>query len=155
MLLTSIEFTDSGLPTSSDISGPEIDMAIKTVEMQYLKSRLGSEKYIELNGPLTEFDETLLNGGELTSNNTTHYIAGIKFGLVHAVYAYLLFDRVRLTRYGSDVKDSGESHKPTDEELMNIVRVHWEIFESTIQEITTLLNIKPENYNNIFDTLLY
>lgn len=135
-LITTQQFLDSGLPISDDIRTAEIEFAIKTVEKVYLKPFIGEELYKQLiDSPATH--TSLLN--------ETSYANGIRYSEYEMVFAWLLYDRMRLTRYTSVIKDDEHSDEPSADDIMNLCSMHW---ENALQNIIdTLLenNIEPES----------
>ena len=120
MLITPYDFNNSGMPVSDDIRDEEVNMAIQTVEMSYLKPLITPEYYTELNtSTLSDDDYNVLNGDGV--------VAGVKFALYHCVFAYLMWDRMRLTRYTSVIKDDEHSNEPDTDDLMGVCQSHWEI----------------------------
>lgn len=147
MILTPTYFLDSGLPLSSDISVDEVELAIKTCEQFYVKPRLGADKYADIVENPTQYAE-IING--------TDTLCGLKLMETHLVYAYMLYEMMRLTRYSSVVKRSDESDSPKREDILALAKHHYEIAEAFMVEIAESLQIKIEpHYNNfIFGELL-
>lgn len=154
MLITYNEFISSGMPTSDDISSYEVEAAINAVEEFYLKQRLTDEHYIDLSdNPLAGDNPILLNGGNI---DTTHY-AGLKKALYHMVFAYMLTDGYRLTRYSSVEKTSEFSKSVDPDDLNETARRHWNIGISFVQEVQRYYNLNPaeHNQNDMFELLLW
>lgn len=147
MILTPTYFMDSGIPVSSDISESEVTLAIKTCEQFYVKPRLGADKYADIVENPTEYAE-IING--------TDTLCGLKLMETHLVFAYMLYDMMRLTRYSSVVKRSDESEAPKRDDILALAKHHYEIAEAFMVEIAESLQIKIEpHYNNfIFGELL-
>lgn len=141
MFITPTYFLDSGVPVSSDISETEVSLGIKTCEQFYVKPRLGVEKYADMLENPTQYAE-IING-----NDT---IGGIKLMETHLVYAYMLYDMMRLTRYSSVVKKSDESEAPRREDILALAKHHYEIADALMREIMNFLQIKIEPYYNSF-----
>lgn len=154
MLITNQEFLDSGLRVSNDISSTEIEFAIKTVEQFYLKPALTDEYYIQLNNNQTiESYRTLINGGTIEENRE---YAGLKFALYHLVYAYLMTEQQRITRYSTVDKTSEFSKNTEREDILQQARVHWDIGMSAVAEVQSYfgLDTTHNNQNNLFNTIL-
>lgn len=147
MILTPTYFMDSGIPVSSDISESEVTLAIKTCEQFYVKPRLGADKYADIVENPTQYAD-IING--------TDTLCGLKLMETHLVFAYMLYDMMRLTRYSSVVKRSDESEAPKRDDILALAKHHYEIAEAFMVEIAESLQIKIEpHYNNfIFGELL-
>lgn len=134
-LITAQQFSDSGLPISDDIRTTEIEFAIKTVEKVYVKPFIGEELYKKLIGSPDAHANLL---------DETDYTNGIRHSEYEMVFAWLLYDRMRLTRYTSVMKDDGHSIEPSADDIMELCSMHW---ENALQNlIDTLLGngIEPE-----------
>lgn len=130
MIITASEFENSGLPVSTDIRNEEIEIAIQTVELTYLKPLITSDYYKTITtSTLSDDDYNVVNGDGV--------VAGLKFALYHAVFAYLMWDRMHLTRFTSVIKDDEHSTEPDTSDLMSICQSHWEIGITAV--IDTLL----------------
>lgn len=148
MILDTNTFFDCGLPTSNDIGTQEIGFAIKTVELYIVKSRLGGDTYGDIVGNPTNYNDEI---------NGTSTMAGLKSAIEHLVYAYLLWDRTRLTRYTSVVKNDEHSTEPKSEDLYQICKAHWEIGIAFLEEVCESLQISPSEHplnNLIFGELM-
>lgn len=148
MILDTNTYFDCGLPTSNDISAQEVEFAITTIEQYYVKPRLGAELYADIADNPSNYEEAL-NG----SNN----VAGLKTAVEHLVYAYMLWDRTRLTRYTTVVKSDEHSTEPKSEDLYQICKAHWEIGEAFVLEVCKFLNAPEPNYplnNLVFGELM-
>ena len=110
-LITVNEYLDSGVNTSDDIRPREVEFVIKTVETIYLKPFISDELYTAL------LDQSYANADLKNS---------IKFAEYHLVFAYMLYDRFRLTRYSSVIKDDEHSTDPSEDDIMSICSMHWE-----------------------------
>ena len=135
-LITTQQFLDSGLPISDDIRTAEIEFAIKTVEKVYLKPFIGEELY-----------KKIIDSPDTHTNllDETNYTNGIRYSEYEMVFAWLLYDRMRLTRYTSVIKDDEHSDEPATDDIMNLCSMHW---ENALQNIIdTLLEngIEPES----------
>lgn len=165
MLITKDEFKNSGMPTSKDIIGSttepskEVDIAITTVEEYYLKPRLTDQHYIDLlSNPTVGDNPILLNGGNITIGTNIRHFAGLKQGLYHLVFAYLLvYHYNRLTRYGSVRKDSEYSRDPDLEDLYAQAKIQWEIGMTFVEEIMDYYQISTDRNNlpNLFETIVW
>ena len=154
MLITVDEFFNSGMPVSDDIRYEEVQQAAETVDEFYLKPRIGDALYISLlEDPESEPNRTLLMGGTIGER----HVAGIKQALFHGVFAYMMVDSIRLTRYSSVEKDSEYSKNTTEQDRIESARRHWEIMEAFIREIQDVMEINSQhnNKNNLFDSLLW
>lgn len=153
MLITVNEFIYSGVPISTDISDAEISLAILTVEDFYLKEKITDQNYIDLTqNPTSATNYILINGGVI---DDVKY-AGLKNALYHLVYAYLMMDTYRISRYASVEKTSEFSKSVTREDLFNQARVHWDIGNAFVQEVQKYYNLPLTNdTNTIFETLLF
>lgn len=154
MLITAQNFIDSGIRVSSDISDSEINMAIITVEQFYLKNRIGDTNYADLNtNPATATNYILLNGGTIDDV----VIAGLKLALYHLVYAYLLTDTMRITRYSTMEKNSEFSKNSEREDILEQARVHWNVGMSFVGEVEKYygLDNTRNNTNNLFCSVLF
>lgn len=149
MILTSNEFLFSGLPTSSDITDDEIDFAIKTIEQVIVRPRIGNDNYTELLEHPEEHED-ILNGGAT--------MAGLKFTECNLVFAYLLVNKYRLTRFASVVKNDEHSTDPDRETLLQAARQYWEIGEICLRDVCEALDteVDSNHYNSlIFNELYY
>lgn len=148
MILDSNTYFDSGLPTSNDISVQEVEFAIKTVEQYYVKPRLGAELYTNIvEDPVTYADAV----------DGTNTVAGLKTAIEHLTYAYMLWDRSRLTRYTTVIKNDEHSAEPKSEDLYQICKAHWEIGEVFVMEVCEFLQAPEPKYplnNLIFNELI-
>ena len=148
MILDTNTYFDSGLPTSTDISAQEVEFAIKTVEQYYVKPRLGAELYADIVDNPDNYSEAL-NG----SNN----LAGLKTAIEHLTYAYMLWDRTRLTRYTTVLKNDEHSTEPKSEDLYQICKAHWEIGEVFVTEVCEFLQAPEPKHplnNLVFNELI-
>lgn len=129
------DFLNSGLPVSDDIRSEEVEFAIGTVEKNYLKPLIGKDLFAQMVADPDSY-ETLLDETDTTN--------GIRHAECEMVFAILLFDRFRITRYTAVVKDDEHSKDPSEQEIMNICSLHWEQAVETI--IDTLLEngLEPE-----------
>lgn len=148
MILDTETFFNCGLPTSTDISEQEVMFSIKTIEQYYIKPRLGAELYADIvANPDNHTDE-------IEGTNT---MSGLKTAIEHLVYAYMLWDRTRLTRYTSVIKNDERSIEPTPEALFQICKAHWEIGEAFTLEVCKFLQAPEPKHplnNLVFGELL-
>lgn len=132
MLISYSDFIDSGMPVSSDISQIEVEAAIQAVTNFYIKSLIGDENLLDLlNNPTDETNKILLEGGELDGK----LYAGLQPAMYHLVFAYMIMDSLRITRYSSVEKDSEYSKSVLRKDLYNQGRVHWDIGDTFVKEI--------------------
>lgn len=157
MLITIDEFLNSGLPVSEDIRIATVENAIKTAEIFWLKNLISDENYIDLiENPETELNYTLLEGGSVTSPRGTKYVAGIKAALHHYVFALILNDNLRATRYGSVEKDSEYSKLADAQDIEIIAREHVEIAESFVDDLLEFFDTNClKCRQDVFNKLLY
>lgn len=146
MIITSTEYINCGLPIASDITEDEITLAIKTVELYYIKQFFGNVWQDIVEHPVSYSE--IINGTDST--------AGLKMAEYHAVFAYMIYDYMRLTRYHAVVKSDEHSENPSREDLLSVAKHHWEISTVFLTECAKSLGIKPDTkYNNlIFSELL-
>ena len=138
MLITPNELINSGVPMSDDIREEEITFAIQTVEATYLKPLITPDYYATLNtSTLSDDDYCVLNGDES--------IMGIKSALYHLVWAYLTYDRFRLTRYTTVIKDDEHSDNPSKDEIMDLCSTHWEIGLTAVIDALTTYGHEPSD----------
>lgn len=152
MLISVSEYINSGLPVSTDISEYEIENAIKTVEHFYVKNRIGDANYIDLETP-SATNYILLNGGTIDDK----VFAGLKMAMYHLVYAYMIINNIRQTRYSSVEKTSDFSKNSEKNDIWTLARTHWDMgmaFCAEIEEYYGLDSSRNQN-NNIFETILY
>lgn len=153
MLITVSEFFNSGVPVSDDVRYEEVQQAAETVEELYLKPRIGDALYISLlEDPESELNEKLLNGGTVGER----HVAGLKQALFHGVFAFMLADSIRLTRYASIEKDSEFSKNTSEADRMESARRHWTIMMTFTKEVQDIMDV-PESKNalpDLFETLI-
>lgn len=153
MLITIQGFVGSGLRVSSDVTDKEIEFAIQTVEQFYTKNSLTQEHYNDLiANPNTEPNRTLLRGG--TIEGITY--AGVMTAEYHLVYAYLLTENMRITRYSTMEKNSEFSKNSNREDILQQARVHWDIGMAFVAEVMEYygLDTTHNSGNNLFETIL-
>lgn len=157
-LLSATQYLQSGLPVSDDIREAEVNTAIIAVEQMYVKERL-KEYYVEL---LEYVEQTthdddefnaLLDGGALDDI----YIAGIREAELHLVYAWMIMDRLRLTRFDTVEKTDEYSSHPSSEQVDSISRHHWELGQKMLRDVEEYLGIEGLNNttDGFFNTLYY
>lgn len=123
---------------SDDIREEEITFSIQTVEATYLKPLIGADYYNTLNtSTLSDDDYNVVNGDGS--------IMGLKSALYHLVWAYLTYDRFRLTRYTTVVKDDEHSENPSKDEIMDLCSTHWEIGLTAVIDALTTYGHEPSD----------
>lgn len=147
MIITVSEFFNSGMPVSTDITDPEIEMAIKTVEQMYVKQMFG-ELWSDIAQHPVSYSE-LING--------TDSMAGLKMAEYHLVFAYMIYDDMRLTRYHAVVKNDEHSENPSREDLLSIAKHHWEIGMTFVDECSKYAGVERDKHINnlIFNELVF
>ena len=146
-ILTVQKFLDGGMPVSNDIRETEIETKIRSFEHFYLKPVLTPEVYADiLDNEGHAYDDVIYG---------TDTIAGLELAIMHGVYALMLYDTLRLTRYGSVRKESDESASPGREDILAVCKQNFEICQVFVQEILDYLEIpKNKDYNSfIFNEL--
>lgn len=156
MFITVEEFLESGVPVSNDIASYEVEEAITMIEEFYLKPRLGDELMNDLEddyAQTTPSEECLVivEGGRIDN----HRIAGLKKAEKYLVFAWLMVNMNRVTRYSTVEKDSEYSKSADEEKFMQQARMNWEIGEKFAKEVTDYYNIKwdlklPNLLNQLF-----
>jgi len=157
MFISVTEFLNSGLPVSDDISSYEVEEAITMIEEFYIKPRLGDtlmnalEDYDEEH-PTEEPYDIIINGGRLDDGTR---IAGIKKAEKYLVFAWMMVNLNRITRFSTVEKDSEYSKSADSEKFEQQARLNWEIGEKFIKEITDYYQIKwdlkfPNLLNQLF-----
>lgn len=127
-LLNTNEFLNSGMPVSDDIRTAEVSASIQTVELAYLKPFLTADLY---NAMLSNTYENV------------NLKNSVKFAEQHLVFSYMLFDRMRLTRYTAVIKDDEHSKDPDENDIMNICSMHWEQGLQLIVQALLENNLEP------------
>lgn len=149
MIIDARYFLESGLPVSDDIREEEVALAIRTVEHAVVKERLTPEVYSAILSAPDSYEDAL---------DGTDEVAGLKLAELHLAFAYLLYDRTRLVRYASVVKNDEHSENPSRHDVLASAKNHWEIGLQFIDEVCKLLEVHPskETRNDlIFNELLY
>lgn len=147
MIITASEFLNSGMPVSTDIADAEVEMAIKTVEQMYVKQMFGDL-----------WADIAQNPGsypELTEGTSS--MAGLKMAEHHLVFAYMIHDDMRLSRYHAVVKDSEHSQNPSRADLLSIAKHHWEIGMAFVDECSRYAGAERDKHtsNLIFNELVF
>lgn len=135
-LITADDFLNSGLPVSDDIRHEEVEFAISTVERNYIKPFIGEELYAEIVANPLEY-ESLLDETDTTN--------GIRHAECEMVFAWMLYDRMRLTRYTTVVKDDEHSENPSKDEIMDLCSTHWEIGLTAVIDALTTYGHEPSD----------
>lgn len=140
-ILTVTKFFDCGIPTATDLSETEVSFGIRTVEQFIVKPRLG-DIYADIVAAPTEYAAVISGSAHL---------AGLDCAIEHLVFAYMLYDKIRLTRYSSVVKNDEHSTDPSLTDTRKIASAHWEIGLSFLDEVCEFLQCpKPEHpLNNV------
>lgn len=150
MLIDATYFLESGLPTSDDIREAEVELAIRTVEQAIVKPRLGAELYTAIMADdAHQYDEAVDGSDE---------VAGLKLAELHLVFAYLLYDRTRLVRYSSVVKNDEHSENPSRADVLASAKNHWELGMQFLEDSCDFLAVPRsvmERTDLIFNELLY
>lgn len=144
-LITASEFFDCGLPVSDDIRDAEIEFATNTIEQYMLVPFLGDLLATVINEP-SEYTD-ILNAPD-----------GLKQTMYHFVFAYLLYDRIRLTRFSSVIKNDEHSTDPSSKDIMDLAKMHWEIATVYLLRNCEKLNISISEVKRndlMFNELLY
>lgn len=144
-IITYTEFFNSGLPVSDDITEAEVKFAVNTIEMYFLLPYLGDTLSDILANPTNYSD--VLNAPN-----------GLKQMMYHLTFAYMIYDKVRLTRYSSVIKNDEHSTDPSYSQLMSIASFHWEIGIDFLRRCceTLLIDWKKVVRNDfIFNELVY
>lgn len=147
--ITYEEFLNSGLPVSDDISQYEVEFSINSTEEFYLKPALTDENYLAL---LEDPTNVMVTGG---TEDGKHY-AGIKQAMYHLVFAWMIVNDYRVTRYSTVEKNSEYSKSTDSEKLELLAKRHWEMGEAFIREVQDHYNLDHHNdRSNLFSTLLW
>lgn len=147
--ITYSEFLASGLPVSDDVSTYEVEFCINSVEEFYLKAQLTDEHYLAL---LETPTSPLVSGGVIDGKR----YAGLKQAMYHLVFAWMIVNDYRITRYSTVEKTSEFSKTPDPEKQELLARRHWEMGEAFVKEVKDYFDLDDNNdKNNIFSTLLF
>lgn len=150
MIIDATYFLESGLPTSDDIREDEVTLAIRTVEHAVVKERLGTELYSAILADSAHQYDDAVNG--------TDEVAGLKFAELHLVFGYMLYDRTRLVRYASVVKNDEHSENPSRHDVLASSKNHWELGLQFLDECCKFLEVpKQEGVHNnlVFGELIF
>lgn len=145
-IITPIELLDSGLPVSDDITDQEIEFAIHTIEEYVVRPYITSDALNGILGEETEYDGILPK---------------LQDAMYHLVFAYLMYDRIRLTRYSSVIKNDEHSTDPSEKDLREVCTMHSEIGVRFLMDCAELLANVIEHYKKgklngfIFNELLF
>lgn len=140
MILNYLEYINSGVPTSDDVSQIEVELAIKTVEHYVVKHFLGWDVYKNITQNPSDYED-VINGNE--------EVVGLKVAIVHIVHSYVLWDRYRVSRFGSVVKKDEYSEHPEEQYLYNVCKQHYEIGIGFLLDCCEFLNIIPQETNHL------
>lgn len=150
MILTANDVLNSGFAISDDISVEVINKNIMTAELFWLKPQITDESYIDLlDNPTTEEHVVILNGGEIEGK----YVAGLKFALINYVYALILVDSLRVTRYGTVEKTSEYSAVAPIDKVQFKAEFHAEIAQMYLQDLDfyfELTNVRNDLFNKLY-----
>lgn len=149
MLIDATYFLESGLPTSDDIREAEVELAIRTVEQAVVKERLGATLWTAILADPEQYSEAV---------DGSDGVAGLKLAELHLAFSYLLYDRTRLVRYASVVKNDEHSENPSRADVLAAARQHWELGELFLDECCKFLEVEPSKEvrtDLIFNELLY
>lgn len=150
MIITAQYFLESGLPTSDDIREDEVTLAIRTVEQAVVKPRLSPELYAAiLADDSHQYDEAVDGSDE---------VAGLKLAELHLVFAYMIYDKVRLVRYSSVIKNDEHSIDPSMRDTLAAAKSHWEIgwmFLENVCEFLAVPKAVMDCNNLIFGELMF
>ena len=146
-LITPTEFFNCGLPVSDDITTAEVDFAVNTVEQYFIVPFLGDlfGEILDCESGSTYWD--ILNAPD-----------GLKMAMFHLTFAYLVYDKIRLTRYSSVIKNDEHSTDPSFADVKKISNLHWEIGFSFLLKICEKLSIDTKAIQRndlIFNELVY
>ena len=141
-ILSVEKFLDGGMPVSNDISESEVGNKITTFEHYYIKPILTPQLYSAIvQNTDHEYDEVIGGNDE---------VAGLELAIMHGVYALMLFDTLRLTRYGSVRKESDESNGPDRDDILAICRQNFEICQVFVGEVCKFLQVPKQKIYNSF-----
>lgn len=149
MILDSNTFIYSGLPVASDITSEEVEFAIKNVEHAIVKPRLGVDLYADIVENPSDYTEAV---------NGSNTVGGLLLAEENLVFAYLLYTKIRLTRYSTVVKDDEHSAEPALKDLLAFSKNYWETGFMLLDEVCEFLQIpaSENTLNNlIFGELMF
>lgn len=136
MLIDATYFLESGLPTSDDIRYAEVELAIRTVEQAVVKERLGATLWTDILADPEQYSEAV---------DGSDGVAGLKLAELHLSFAYLLYDRTRLVRYSSVVKNDEHSENPSRADVLASAKNHWELGMQFLLEVCKLLEVPSDD----------
>jgi hypothetical protein len=145
-LITPIELLSCGLPISDDITDAEIEFAIRTIENYVVAPYITPDALGGILDGDTMYEEV---------------VPTIKDAMYHLVFAYLMYDRIRLTRYSSAIKNDEHSTDPSEKDLREVCGMHAEIGVRFLMDVAELLANVLEDYEKgrlngfIFNELLF
>ena len=148
-ILTVQKFLDGGMPVSTDLSDNEIATKIRSFEHFYLKPILTPDLYSDILANDDHAYDDVIHGNDK--------IAGLELAIMHGVYSLMLYDSLRLTRYGSVRKESGESENPKREDVLAVCKQNFEICQVFVGEVCKFLDVHVDrnHYNSfIFNELV-
>lgn len=143
MTILSVEkFINGGMPVSSDITEAEIALKIRSFEHFYVKPILGADVYSAVLANTGHAYDDVIHG-----NDT---LAGLETAVMHGVYAMMVYDDMRLTRYHAVVKSDERSENPKREDLLAVAKQNFEICQVFVMEVCEYLRIPKSNHCNSF-----
>jgi hypothetical protein len=148
MILDYQTFIYSGLPVASDIASEEVEFAIKNVEHAIVKPRLGVDLYADIVENPSDYTEAV---------NGSNTVGGLLLAEENLVFAYLLYTKIRLTRYSTVVKDDEHSMEPALKDLLAFSKNYWETGFMLLDEVCEFLQAPEPKYplnNLIFGELM-
>lgn len=148
MILTAQEFINSGLPTSSDLATEEIEFSIRTVEHTIVKPRLSAELYADIADNPNNYTEAI---------NGSNTVGGLLLAENNLVFAYMIYNKTRLTRFTTVVKDDERSSEPSLNDLLAIAKGYWETGFMLLEEVCKFLQAPEPKHplnNLVFGELL-
>ncbi len=147
MLITINELLNSGLPISDELSDAKLSYCIQTAELYVLKPRLGDQTYLAILDQPSQYAE-VINGGvverEEHGETKYYYLNGLKRAMYELSFAYLLFNDITATIFGSVLKSDDYSKNVGREDLLDAAKMHYEIGLAYIKEVTDWLGINNE-----------
>lgn len=142
-------FINGGMPVSSDITEAEIGLKIRSFEHFYLKPILTADVYSAIVTNADHAYDNVIHGDDT--------LAGLEIAIMHGVYALMLYDTLRLTRYGSVRKDTNESENPERDDILAVCKQNFEICQVFVSEVCKYLDVhsNKNHYNSfIFNELV-
>lgn len=144
-LISATEFFNCGLPVSDDITEEEVEFAVNTIEQYCLYPYFQDQLALIIDNPTTY--ASILNAPY-----------GMKQMMYHLVFAYMIYDKVRLTRYSSVIKNDEHSTDPSMKDLLEICKMHWEVGRDFMRRCCLELELGWDGVcrnDFIFNELLY